>query len=321
MIAIAAMLLGAVALNAFFSGAETGFYRMTRIRLVMEAVSGDWISRGMLWLANQPTLVLVTCLVGNNLAHSILSLGLVMAADRLSPGGGPTMELLVTAAATPIAFICGDLFPKSLFYQAPNRLMRKATPPLLVGMVLFAPLTIAIWLGSLVLRLFTGEPPQRLQQSLARRELGLLLGEGHEAGILRPVQRTLAQSMLAVAAQPVKNFAAPAPRVPRVTTTMSKSHVLRIGQRHRRTLLPVEDPAKHRRLTGFVRTFDLFLDDSPELPSPRPLVELNENESYLSALSKLPVAEDALGHVTNNAGRTVGFVTGRELRLALFQAM
>ena len=37
-------------LSAFFSGSETGFYRVTRVRLVMDAKSGKWIARSLLWL-------------------------------------------------------------------------------------------------------------------------------------------------------------------------------------------------------------------------------------------------------------------------------
>ena len=36
------------ALSALFSGSETGFYRATRIRLVLDALGGDLVSR---WLA------------------------------------------------------------------------------------------------------------------------------------------------------------------------------------------------------------------------------------------------------------------------------
>ena len=90
--------------------------------------------------------------------------------------------------------------------------------------------------------LFVSQGHEELRLSLARRELAEMLVEGHEAGILRPVQRTLAQTMLAVAGQPVGRFAAPAGRVARATTTMTKSEILRIAQGRRRTLLPMEDP-------------------------------------------------------------------------------
>ncbi len=60
----------------------------------------------------------------------------------------------------------------------------------------------------------TNSSPQEMRLSLARRELAELLAEGHEAGILRPVQQTLAQAMLSIARQPVKTFASSSGRDP-----------------------------------------------------------------------------------------------------------
>lgn len=319
MIVVIALFAVALLMNAFFSGVETGFFRMTRLRLVMETKSGDRAAGILLWFANRPSVFVATALVGNNLANDLTSYAVVMATDRLFPAGGTLATVLPPLAVTPLMFLCGDLLPKNVFFNAPNRLMRRSTPLLVASAILFAPVTFVLWLLSLVLKLFSREGPQELRLSLARRELNEILVEGHEAGILLPVQRTLAQSMLAVAGRPIKDFASPAGRVVRVTTTMTRSDMLRIAQRHRRTLLPIEDPQSKRRLVGFVRTIDLVLGDAATPPVPEPLVDLVENESFLSALGKLGVANDALGHVVDAAGKTVGFITGRELRVALLR--
>lgn len=315
-----ALFLGALAMNAFFSGTETGFFRLSRLRIVMEAVAGNRMARILLWFANQPSIFVATALVGNNFANELSSLATVAVTEHIWPEGGTLATILPPLLVTPLMFICGDLLPKNIFFNAPNRLMRRSTPLIVVSAILFAPITFVLWLLSLVLQLFTKERPQELRLSLARRELTAMLVEGHEAGLLRPVQRTLAQSMLAIAGQPVKNFAAASGRVVRVTTTMSRSDMLRIAQRYNRTLLPVEDPLRKRQLVGFIRTIDLFLNDSGQELQPEPFVELTENETFLSALGKLGVGQDALGHVVSSAGKTIGFVTGRELRQAMLSA-
>jgi len=311
------LFVGAVLLAAFFSGSETGFYRMTRLRLVMEAMTGDRVSRIMLWLANQPTLFVATTLVGTNIAHELASLAIVMGVERLDGGGGAAEEFLATLVLTPVLFVCGDLLPKNLFFLAPNRLMRRSAPGLVASTALFAPITVVLWLLGQALKLIARQGGQEVRLTLARRELNEMLVEGHESGLLRPVQRTLAQTMLAVAAQPVKNFAAPAGRVVRATTTMSRSEIIRIAQRHRRNLLPLEDPHDKRRLVGYVRTIDLALEDAASELTPLPLVELWEHESFLSALGKLGVARDVLGHVASSTGKTVGFVSSADLRAVL----
>jgi putative hemolysin len=319
MIGAIALFLGALSMNAFFSGTETGFFRLSRLRLVMEGIAGDRMSRILLWFANQPSIFVATALVGNNLANDLTSLSVVMATEAIWPEGGILASVLPPLLVTPFMFICGDLLPKNVFFNAPNRLMRRSTPIVVVAAILFAPITFVLWLLSLVLQLFTRERPQELRLTLARRELTAMLVEGHEAGLLRPVQRTLAQTMLAIAGQPVRNYALPTSRMVRVTTTMSRSDMLRLAQRYNRTLLPVEDPQQKRQLVGFVRAIDLFLESNETELHPEPFVELAENETFLSALGKLSVAEDALGHVVGLGGKSIGFVSGRDLRQALLR--
>ncbi|MEO2045166.1 MAG: CNNM domain-containing protein [Pirellulales bacterium] len=319
MILIGLLLLVGLFLSAFFSGSETGFYRVTRLRLVIDALAGDLPSRGLLWLSNRPTLFIATTLVGNNLANYLTSLAAVMASQYLFPTGGTTVDLLGPIIMAPIVFILGELLPKNLFHAAPNRLLRRSALPLFGFGILFAPLTFLLWVFSRLVRLMTNASPQEVRLSLARRELAEMLSEGHEVGLLRPVQQALAQAMLSVASQPIKNFSSPTIRVVRVTTTMSKSNVLRIAQQNNRTLLPVEDPRQKRKLIGYMRTVDLYLDDSTALPEIRPLVTLSENDKFLTALKKMSQAEDALGHIVDEAGRTIGFVTGRELRATMLR--
>ncbi len=86
MLVIALFAVGLL-LSAFFSGAETGFYRVTRVRIVLDALAGDRIARGLLWLTNRPYLFVATTLVGNNIANYLTSLAAVMGAQRLYGGG------------------------------------------------------------------------------------------------------------------------------------------------------------------------------------------------------------------------------------------
>lgn len=319
---IAALLLFTlgVLLSAFFSGTETGFYRITRVRLAIEALAGSWISRALLWFGNQPTVFVGTALVGNNLANYLVSLSTVIASETLLPDSGALGEVIGPIVIAPIVFLFGELLPKNLFYDAPNRLLKRCAIPLLSCAVLFAPATTLLWAFSRLVQKITRDAPPVLRLRLARRELSELLTEGHEAGILRPAQQTLAQAMFIVASKPVRSFASTEGRVVRVTTTMSKSDVLRIAQRHRRALLPVEDPHQKRRLVGYLRMMDLYLDDSPALPEPKPMVKLQGKMSCLAALRELGKTDDALGHVVDQRDKTVGFITSRELRMALLRA-
>ena len=63
-IAVPVLAIVGLFLSAFFSGSEIAFYRATRLRLVLDALAGDRISRGLVWLTNHPSIFVATTLVG-----------------------------------------------------------------------------------------------------------------------------------------------------------------------------------------------------------------------------------------------------------------
>lgn len=313
------LLVVGIALSAFFSGTETGFYRVTRVRLLIEALCGNWNARALLWATNHPSVFVSTTLVGNNLANYVVSLAVVIGAQRLVGGDNPAVELVAALVLAPIVFIYGELLPKNLFFDAPNRLLLRWSPPFMIASVLFVPVTIVLWLLNRVLQRVVRRTPQEIRLVLARRELADMLEEGHEVGILRPSQQALVQGTFSLAGQPVRRFVTPAGRLSRITTNTSKHDVLRLAKRQRRSLIPVEEARGKHRLLGYVRVCDLVLDPGTELPEPLPFVSLKETETYLSALVRLLAADSELAHVMTDQGKSVGFVSVQQLTEALLQ--
>ena len=146
---------------------------------------------------------------------------------------------------------------------------------------------------------------------LARRELRRVLDEGHEAGILRPAQRRLAQGIFAIAGRPVGDFLTPMDQLPRATAEMSKVEALALAERCRAAVIPIESAGN---LVGYVRVIDLKLSDAPDLGSLRPLLEIRESCNHLAALMRLESANESLARVVNARGETLGIVTTKRLR-------
>ena len=140
-------------LSAFFSGSETGFYRATRLRLVLDAMAGDRIARGLLFLTNHPALFVATALVGNSVANYLISLAAVIAMGRVFPQVPEAAEIIASIVLAPIVLVYGELLPKNLFLQAPNRLLRRGGALFLFFVALFFPLAGLLWLlGRLLAR-------------------------------------------------------------------------------------------------------------------------------------------------------------------------
>ena len=304
-------------LSAFFSGCETGFYRATRLRMVLDAMGGDKAARGLLFLTNHPALFVATSLVGNSVANYMISLATVIAIGAALPQSPEIAEIVVTVVLAPVVLVFGELLPKNLFLQAPNRLLRRCGPLFLIFVVLFFPLAGLLWLlGRLLGRLSrTSREPVRLV--LAQRELRHILAEGHEAGILHPAQQSLAHGILAVARKPVRQFLSPPGQMMQVRADMSRQTVLRMAERNHAPVIPVAAAGSHR-LIGYVRVVDLRLQEGSALAPIRPLPEVRDDSSHLAALMRLESTGESLARVTNARGETVGIVTLERLREPLF---
>ena len=317
----AAIILFAVGLflSAFFSGSETGFYRATRLRVVLDARSGDLVARLLLWLMNNPSLFVATTLVGNNAANYLTSLAIVLGAQALFPGPGHAAELIAPLALAPVLFVYAELLPKHLFLNAPNRLLRLGGPLFLTATVLFFPVAALLWVFNHLLARFLGEAPQEVRLKLARRELRRILEEGHAAGILHPAQRALAQGIFAVANVTVGHYAVPVAGVPRARDDMSKDDMLRLARRYRLAVVPVESAGNPGELVGYHRVVDLALDPSPEPGSPHPLMEIPDTIAHLGALMRMRSGRHGLAKVVGGEGETLGVVTAEQLTEPLWK--
>ncbi len=314
---IVALLLFALglSLSAFFSGCETGFYRVTRARLVIAALGGDWISKALLWTASNPSLFVATALVGNNFANYVCSAAIVMGASSWLPGS-VAAEFVAPILFAPVIFVYGELLPKSLFFRAPNRLLRRFAPGLIVAGVIFAPVIFVLWLFSRVIELIGRQSPPEIRMVLARRELGQLLDESEAVGLIQPTQQSIAQSALSLGGQPVRSFMSLATRYPKANEAMSPAEALGLAQRHSRMLLPVESADGKRTIVGYVRTSDCLFADAGKLPV-QPLLAVSENDTYLATLARMVAAVEPMARVMNLKGQTTGFITLRGLQQAL----
>ena len=303
-------------LSAFFSGMETGLYRVSRTRLVLDAMGGDLISRGLLWFTNRPSLFVATTLTGNNLASYMMSLAIVAGIGQLL-GGSAAAELIAPLALAPLLFVYDELLPKSLFLQAPNRLLRLGGPLFFVFTVLFLPVSLLLWAFSRMLAKLVAESPDWVQMNLARRELRRVMQEGHEAGILRPAQQNLARGIFAKAQQPVGKLAMPLRGLPRARGDMGREDMLGMARRYRVAEVAVEDAATGK-LSGYVRVVELGLAaEEGRLPL-RKLQTFGENEISIVALTQLQSTGESMAEVVDENRETVGLLSVAALRRPFF---
>ena len=310
MILAAILFCGGLALSAFFSGAETGFYRVPRVRLVIDGVAGSRIAKGLLWASNHPAAFVATALVGNNVANYLTSLAIVIAAGYWMPGGGLVSELLPPLLVAPVVFIYGELLPKRAFLDAPYRLLRACAPALSAAAVVLAPLSGLLWLISNAVSRLTGASSEPLRTTLRRRELAGVFSEGQAAGVLAPAQRELAMATFALGGRPVKDFMTPVGRQPRVPAGSPASTVISLARRHRQDALPIEAGKGRRGEFRCVRASRCLTAAEGSLPI-EDLPEFDEATPFLRVITQLESNAQPLAAVRHSLGTRRRFRAAR----------
>lgn len=294
-------------LSAFFSGSETGLYRVSRTRLVLDGLSGSLAGRGLVWLLNHPTIFVATTLVGNNLANYLTSFAIVMFVVK-AMGGGASVELGLTVLMTPFVFVFGELLPKHLFYQAPYRLLRATRWMLLTATALFAPVSSLLALLGNALQALTGETPFRLRLTMARGDLDQVLRDGHEAGILAAGQRRLARNIFEIGNQPAVQFGV---RPDRLAVVNSPFDVAQARYQARRCNHPIILVRRRGRIVGFYRFADLI--GKEVLPEHLPVVRGTVQDRHLGVLLRLYDANSDVAVLYDTTGNLASVVTRRQL--------
>ena len=131
---VAAMVVS-LYLSAFFSGSETGIMSVSRVRLRHGGIGGPRRAR-LLALLDRLEDPILTCLIGTNLFNVIASA--IMTAV-LTAQFGPRGQWLAVAVVSVLVILLGEILPKVLYREYPEKLTRTSLPGITVAMAVFWP--------------------------------------------------------------------------------------------------------------------------------------------------------------------------------------
>lgn len=183
-------------LSAVFSGSETGFYGLSRLRIEAEAQEGRLSARLVRLLIKDEIGLLITLLIANNLALELLT---HLVDSRLSrfemiPTWGH--ELVATAVLTPFVFFLAELVPKDLFLRRADRLFMLFAPLIGLARIVFLPLSAPLRFLAAGLERLLAVQRSELTSALGREQVLELLREGRRSGALSPEAEKLALNVL-----------------------------------------------------------------------------------------------------------------------------
>ncbi len=296
------ILLGAMLLEAFHSGSETGFYCVNRVRLWVRAEQGSAAARALQRMAKQPRIAISTFLVGTNIGVYVAT---VVCTELLrGTAVGHRADFYSSLIMPPILLLFAEAIPKALFQHHAEGLMYVAVWPMQVSRIVFYPVTIVLRHVS-ALAQFVLSPESRAQQPPVTREtFQFHLSQGAEHGSLSPYQRRIAENILRLRSVELRAALTALERVVMVEEGADWDELCRVLMEHRYSRVPVYRQERHR-IVGVVNVLDVAAAEG----QPR-AGELARRPLYLEA--EMPVAE-ALA-VLRNARQQFAVVVGEEDR-------
>lgn len=259
-----AVFLGALVLSAFFSGCETGVMSVNRARLRGRGLDRGSRGRRLEDLLGRVEDPILTCLIGTNIAN-VLASAVVTAA--LTARYGDRGGWLAVAVVSTVVILGGEILPKVLYREYPERLTLASVPALRLAMVLFAPLRWVLrGYSALWRRLLPAVPGG---EALDRRSLAALLLSSSPP---RPGDRRFAEALeryLHLAMTPLERLARPVPALQTVGPDATVADCLRTAARSGFSRLPVTSE-DGRRVLGYVLVRDLLFLPRQEHDQPLP---------------------------------------------------
>ena len=173
--------------SAFFSAAEVALLSLSPAKVRTMAESQSRTARLVAVLKNRPRQMLITILLGNNVANTALS---VLAAAWTAARFGSAALGVVTGVVTMLLLLFGEIVPKNLAHRYSQQMACLAAPVLLALLFALYPL---VWALAKLLLLME---PETEHKHFSDEELLALAEIGEEEGQLQAPERQRIEGVL-----------------------------------------------------------------------------------------------------------------------------
>ncbi|HPD90589.1 MAG TPA: hemolysin family protein [Bacillota bacterium] len=174
-----------VLLSAYFSATETAFTSVNRIRLKNMAASGNRKAKLVIRLIEDYDRLLSTVLVGNNIVNiAMTAIATLMFVTLYGEYGAPIATLVVTI----IVLIFGEISPKSMAKEIPEKFAMASAPVIQFLVVALRPLT---WFFGLFRSLVNTLFKVKNDMSITEDELLIMVEEAETEGAIGNEQSEL----------------------------------------------------------------------------------------------------------------------------------
>ena len=299
-----------VAFSAYFSATETAFSSLNRTRLRVLAEKGDKRAALACSLSEQYDKMLTSILIGNNIVNIALSSLCTLLFIHLLGDDGATVA---TAVTTVVVLVFGEVTPKSLAKESPERFAMFSAPFLRMVMWVLSPFA---WLFSRLKKLVGRVVRSGGERPMTQEELLMLVDEVQQEGGLDKDEHELLRSAIEFTDRDAEDILTHRVDLEAVPADASPEEVARVFGESRFSRLLVYG-TDIDDIVGVIHQSDFYADG---LQGGKPLSALMTPPLFvpksirISVLLRLLQRKKAhIAVVTDGYGGTLGIVTMEDI--------
>ncbi len=305
------LLILAVLLCAFFSGSETAFVSTTLYETEI------WLKRKRFGAAaahrfvRKPEALLVTILVGNNVAIVAFSTAVTYYLQ------GVVNDFLILLFNSFIILIFAEILPKTILREKAHQTVRYLAIPMLFFYYVMYPIVWAVNLFSKALLFLLQTDPRHVHQFFSRRDMEILIREGTGSGIVEESEQKIITRLFRLSELKVREVMVPRTEMVVLRISDSIAKVTRTIERHRFSRYPIIRQ-KLDNVVGLVLAKDLLKKPQRLQEILRPVLFVPESKLCLDMLREFQQKKMSLAVVIDEYGGTAGLITLEDIVEELF---
>ena len=295
-----------VLFSGYFSATETAFSSLNRIRIKNLAEKGDKKAKLVLDMLENFDSLLSTILIGNNIVNiACASVATVLFVRLLGEEQGPSVATIVI---TIVVLIFGEVTPKSIAKENPEKFAMFAAPFLNVLMIILTPFNfLFIQWKKLISKIFHTEN----DYSITEEELLTIVEEAEQEGRIDEQESSLIRSAIEFSEQEAIDILTPRIDIVGVPHDATKEEIAQVFEETNYSRLPVyKESIDH--IIGILYQKDFYnLDDEETFFEHiiRPALFITESKKIGELLQELQNKKSHIAIVLDEYGGTTGIVT------------
>ena len=302
-----------VIMSAYFSATETAFSSLNKTRLKALSEKGNKKADLALSLEEKYDKLISTILIGNNIVNiTLASIGTLMFV-KIMQGDQDAGATLSTVVVTVTVLIFGEITPKSIAKDNPEKFAMFSAPFLHALMVVLTPINFLFsqW-KKLISKIFKVSEDTKMSQE----ELLLLVEEVQQEGSIDESEGELLKNAIEFRDQVAEDILTHRTDLEAVSVDTDKEEVARVFTQSRFSRLLVYEE-NIDNIVGVLNIKDFYMNsgitDKPLQEVMTPPIFIHQSEKIRDLLNQLRAAKTHIAVVVDEYGGTLGIVTMEDI--------